>query len=721
MGKIAEASAGGYQWSFVRIGGVDQVVIRNGDDISHIPRLDQKLWAALAMPKKGDGLLPETLELLDADEDGRIRAPDICAAIDFASGNLASLDDFLSPGETLKLTNLKTEAGKEAAAKTLLMANGGKAPKAQEVSLTDSTLALEKFAEEKFNGDGVLAPASAGSEGLAAAIKDIVDAGYSRLDLNGEAGLDKVGYEAFLVEGEAWLDWSAKGVDPAVKPLGEATEAAWQALQAVREKINDWFLRSQLAALAGAKGDALGQDERLATLFASRIELTSPELLALPIAAPKATMVLDLSGALNPGWSQALGDFARLVAPLLGAKKTELSLADWENVKAGLGPYGAWLAAKPAGNAGSLGAERLVAIFGLKELGTIPALIEEDAAKAVLRDHMLELRKLILLRRDLMRILKNFVNFSDFYNQRNGIFQAGRLYLDARECKLCIEVDNPAAHATLASMSNVYLAYCDCSRKDGSRKSIVAGFTAGDANNLFVGRNGVFYDRDGLDWDACITKIVAQPISIREAFFSPYRWLSKTIGDMVQKRASSAESGVQGKLAGQAGAAVSAAAGEKKVEPPAVKKIDVGTVAAIGVALGSIGTMVTTIIGAFVGMGAWIPVGIVVILLLISGPSMIQAYLKLRKRNLGPILDAEGWAINGRLKINVPFGGSLTHLAVLPPGSERQLKDPFGEKKRPWGLYLAIVIVILLALLWVFGAVDPLLPPAAQFGTIIGR
>jgi len=120
-------------------------------------------------------------------------------------------------------------------------------------------------------------------------------------------------------------------------------------------------------------------------------------------------------------------------------------------------------------------------------------------------------------------------------------------------------------------------------------------------------------------------------------------------------------------------------------------------------------------------MGAWLPIGILVIILLISGPSMLLAYLKLRKRNLGPILDAEGWAVNGRLKINVPFGGALTHLAALPPGVERKMTDPFGEKKRPWGLYIALAVVVVLALLWVFGAVDWILPIAAQFGTVIGR
>jgi hypothetical protein len=35
----------------------------------------------------------------------------------------------------------------------------------------------------------------------------------------------------------------------------------------------------------------------------------------------------------------------------------------------------------------------------------------------------------------------------------------------------------------------------------------------GDADNLLIGRNSVFYDRKGRDWDATITKVVDHPIS----------------------------------------------------------------------------------------------------------------------------------------------------------------------------------------------------------------
>lgn len=114
------------------------------------------------------------------------------------------------------------------------------------------------------------------------------------------------------------------------------------------------------------------------------------------------------------------------------------------------------------------------------------------------------------------------------------------------------------------------------------------------------------------------------------------------------------------------------------VAPAEPKQMDVGTVAAIGVAIGGIGAMVTGIRAAFFGLGRWMPIGLTALILIISGPSMLLAFLKLRRRNLGPVLDANGWAINGRARVNVPFGKTLTRVATLPENSERSFTGPYA-------------------------------------------
>jgi hypothetical protein len=263
-------------------------------------------------------------------------------------------------------------------------------------------------------------------------------------------------------------------------------------------------------------------------------------------------------------------------------------------------------------------------------------------------------------------------------------------------------VEDVGKHAALAMLSRTYLAYCDCARRGGTEKmTIAAAFTGGDSDYLMVGRNGVFYDRKGGDWDATITRVIEHPISIRQAFWSPYKRVGRMINDQITKMASARDKAVTDR------AGVGIADAGKKVEagkpaPPA-QPFDVGKFAgifaAIGLAVGAIGTAIAAVVTGFLNLAWWqMPIAIGGLMLVVSGPSMIIAWLKLRQRTIGPILDANGWAVNGRVRINVAFGGSLTKLACLPEGSVRSIEDPFADKKSPWPKIIVMVALLAAAL-----------------------
>jgi hypothetical protein len=163
------------------------------------------------------------------------------------------------------------------------------------------------------------------------------------------------------------------------------------------------------------------------------------------------------------------------------------------------------------------------------------------------------------------------------------------------------------------------------------------------------------------------------------------------IQEAVARRAAEADAAATGRLATSVQTVGSAAATGAAPPKP---KFEVGTVAALGVAVGGITAAFSALITGFLGLGAWIPVGIVGIFLAISGPSMFIAWLKLRTRNLGPILDANGWAVNTLTRVNVPLGGSLTELPVIPPGSTRSLVDPYAPKRSPWPRISAYLLVL---------------------------
>jgi hypothetical protein len=684
-------SANAHRWRFFRAGGVDQVQIRDGKDIANLGSLDQKLWMALAVPTRGNELDPKTADLIDTDKDGRIRPPEIIAAVQWAASAFKDVGHLMKGGDSVPLAEI-ADPNTLAGAKRILL--NLKKTDAASISLADVTDTVKIFGETKFNGDGIIIADAADDAATRQAIEDVITAVGGVTDRSGKPGVDQANLDRFFAEARTLVDWAAKGeADETSTPLGlEGTAAAAAAIKAVHAKIDDYFARCRLVAFDSRALAAVNRDEKdYAALATHDLTIASPEIAALPIAKVDANGALPLTEGLNPAWAGAVAALATAaVTPLLGSKAI-LTEADWTTLQAKIAPYNAWVGSKPETTAEQLGLPRLRELLDGSAHASITELIEQDAALEGEFNQIASVEKLVRFQKDLHEILTNSVNFADFYGRTGAVFQAGTLYLDARSCRLCVEVTDAAKHAALAGLAGAYLAYCDIARAGGQKKTICAIFTDGDRDNLMVGRNGVFYDRAGADWDATITKVVDNPISIREAFWSPYKKLVRLIEEQVAKRAAAADAAANDKVA----AAATTASTIDKAKPSEPKKIDVGVVAALGVAFGSIGTALSFIGTKLFDIAAWqIPLVIIGIMLLISGPAMLIAYLKLRNRNLGPILDANGWAINTVAKMNVPFGASLTDLPRLPAGAERSLDDPYAEKRSPWPKIIVFLIVL---------------------------
>lgn len=705
------ANATAKPWRFHRAGGLDQVRIENGSDIAALGKLDRKLWVALACPVKGLEFDERTLALIDSDEDGRVRAAEIVGAVEFLSARLKSLDTLLTGSDTLKLADLNdaTPEGQAAIASARrILANLGREG-ADEIAFADIAAPEKFFTGTLFNGDGVIAPESAGADEVTAAVlRDIMATHGTTTDRGGSEGVDRARIEAFFAEAKSLDGWlGTVSRDPALLPFGDKTAAAYAAVTAVKAKVDDYFARTRVAAFDGRALEAVNRaEEDYLEAAAGDLSVTAQEMAGFPLARIEPDRALPLISGVNPAWAGAIADLrSAALAPMLGSEPAELTEAQWSELNAKLAAHAAWATGRPTTQLGSLPDARVQGLLAEGAEEKVLALLARDEALKDETSGMDAVEKLVRLNRDFVRLLHNFVSFTDFYSRkRAATFQAGHLFLDSRECTLCIRVEDPGKHAVLASLSKCYLAYCDLTRRNAAgateKMSILAVFTQGDSDYLTVGRNGLFIDRKGHDWDATITKIVDAPISIRQAFFAPYKKFVRMIEEQVAKRAAAADAASDARLASQAeglanvdksGATPPAAA------PPPPKKIDLGTIALIGTAISGVAAMVGLVLEKFFGLGIYMPLGLLAIVLLISGPSMLIAALKLRQRSLGPILDASGWAINGRVRVNMPLGVALTSIAKLPPGSSLTLQDPFEEKKSPWPTILVVLLVLLMA------------------------
>jgi hypothetical protein len=694
-----------YDWKFFRAGGFDQVRLDTGADLAALEQLDQKLWVALACPTQGLEFDSKTLTLIDTDKDGRIRVPEVVAAVKWTCSLLKDSNDLLKSAPSLPLSaiNDANPEGKQllSSAKQILT-NLGKKDN-PEITLDDTTDTAKIFAQTQFNGDGIVPVDAAEDVIVKGIISDIITCFGAETDRSGKPGVNQVKVDQFFKEAQAYCDWwVASQNDPAISVLGEATAAAATAVRAVRVKVEDYFARCQLAAFDHRAIAALNREEKEYLAIAAKdLTITAAEVANFPLARIEARKPLALKEGVNPAWASVLAKFqADAVKPILG-DHASITEADWAVITGKLAAYETWFGAKPGVGVEKLGLKRVQQILATKSKEAISELIAKDKALEPEANAIATVDKLVRYHRDLFKLLNNFVSFRDFYQRRDrAVFQAGRLYLDQRSCDLCLSVEDPGKHALMAGLAGTYLAYCDLVRKaTGEKRQIVAAFTDGDSENLMVGRNGIFYDRRGNDWDATITKIIDNPISIRQAFWAPYKKLVRMIEEQVAKRAATADAAVDAELSKVA----QQTAQVDRIQPVTPKpeapkqKIDTGTLAAIGLVMTTLLTAISAVFSKIIGLPWWqIPLAFLAILLSISTPSMVMAYLKLRRRNLGPILDANGWAVNARAKINVPFGRSLTQVASTPLGAQRDLVDPFADKKtaQKWVLAILILAVI---------------------------
>lgn len=689
-------------WAFHRLGGMDQVTLETSAELCRLRELDPKLWATLSCPASGLEFDSETLTLLDEDHDGRIRIPEVLDAVEWACQRLKEPAEMAERPEVLPLSSIRldTEEGRRmAATAATALKNLGREGQ-EEIRFEDVAGASAAANALLYNGDGVFPAHADLNDAQRTFVQTALAVTGGRVDAGGAPGLASTDVDAFLKALEAEKAWRAS-VASAPHAVGADTPAAWALMQEMKGKLDDYFLRCRLASFAPLAKASLNAEDQLAA--PDEHGLLDPAVLAsLPLSRIEADAPLRLDAGLNPAWRDKAGRFFSLLAPLLSSADA-LREEEWSRIQQALAPYGAALAARPAVAASGTvpAADPLAALSALSDSvieamlsdGTAQALknmMAEDLAVPAASSDIAELERLVLYYRHLHRLLMNFVSFHDFYSlKRTAMFQAGTLFIDGRSCRLCLPVADVAKHSAMASLSQLCLLYCECRRRNASgaaaeqKMNIVAAMTSGSDAFLREGRNGVYVDNKGEDWDATLIKVVRNPISIKQAVWAPYLRISQMAGEQISKFAGNTAKKVESAVTAQ---------GKPGAAPFDISK-SVGLFAAVGIALGAIGTAVGSIAGMLMALHWWqFPLLIVAAFACISGPAAFLAWLKLRKRTLGPVLEASGWAVNGQLPINLMLGRELTSEAVLPSNATRTRQDPLLQKTKYGKLILAAVL-----------------------------
>ena len=625
---------GNYKWQYCSLGGTKRVCITRGEDIAHLAELDQKLWTVLSCPVKGLELDERTLDLIDYDRDGEIRAEEVITAANWLCSVVKDKNAILLGHDYIDLADFNTdnEEGVQMrdCASELLKIMG----------LEKTTISLPELNEFLANYDE---------------------------------------------NSQKELESNLENLSVSKNPYGANSDDAVSAVDAIRDKVTDYFLRCKFIQFHDDCAVALDVSaEKVAEISEKNFATNIEEISKYPLSKPRADALLPINEGINPAWQSQFAKVKELVLDVDYPGKETITEAEWNAVVAKIDEY---IAAKD------------------EETKAINEGHDEKLENE--HDVIKPLERLLHLYRDFYTLLRNYVAMVDFYNKDiPAVFQAGQLYIDSRRLDLCLKVGpDVAKHIDNSELSDMFLIYCKCvSRVKNETMNIVAVLTSGDINNIRVGKNAVFYDNQGQDWDAVVTHIKENPISVREAFWSPYRKFGRWCKEKFTKSAEEKEAAAFENLTAKADATTSAVAAPGAAPAAAKKPFDIakfaGIFAAIGMAIGFLLNALTGILGAV--FHSWLSaiIFIVIVMLCISGPSMVLAWIKLRGRNLGPVLNANGWAINSKIIVNSRFGRTLTQRAKYP--AVVMSKDPYAPMPKwlIWLIFILIVLVIVFLVLY---------------------
>ena len=705
-----------YKWNFDNIGGCSRVRIASGQDIAHLDELDVKMWTVLSCPVKGLEIEEKSLKYMDRDADGKIRVNDVISVAKWMTGALKNPDLLLEGKDWVDIAEIDAEnevglkLGK--AAKQILF-NLGK--EGERISLADTADIAAIFAKTRYNGDGVITVTSTDDAAEKEVIAAALESTGGTMDRSGEMGVTAAQVEAFYTELKAYSDWCAAEV---AAPFADKTDAVIAAYQALDAKMKDYFMRSRLAAFSPDSTSALDvQTSRIEAISAENLSVKGDEIASYPIARITGKEELDLTASINPAW---VAQFQVVKEAAIEAGKKTLTEADWTAIGAKFTAYTAWKAAKAGASVEKLGIAKVNEMLQQDKKAALLDIVAQDLALKEEAENIEMVDMFLYMLRDFYRLLRNFITFNDFYKKDkdiSAIFQSGTLIIDQRACRFCMKVENMGAHNATAATSGMYLVYCDCTTKTSSAKlQIVAAVTVGEVGNLIVGKNAVYYDNAGVEWDAVITKVVDNPISVMQAFWNPYRRMATAVENLINKSAAEKDAKMMANATAKINAAPTslpaapAEGADPAAKPAATPPFDIakfaGIFAAIGMAVGMIGSALAALAKELFALTWWqLLLTFAAILLIISGPSMVMAWMKLRRRNIAPLLNANGWAVNAAAKISIPFGNTLTDVAKFP---KMKLKDPYAKAGMPVWAKVLITLCILAgaaAAAWYFGLI----------------
>lgn len=683
---------------FERFGKTYHLCIRSADDLEALLDLDDALWVATGAPIDTIRADAGFLKYLDLDANGRILCFEVRAAVRLVLEALSKRKNLTDGRSTLEIAHLDpaTSAGagvREAAGKIASRLGAGNA-----IDLPQIRELRAKAEARPVSEHGVVLPEAAEDPEVRSLLQDVIASVGPAEHPSGKPGVSDTTLDAFLASAEKYLAWREEG--RGVRPLGSETERAFDSLQAIEGKIDQFFALSNALQLDGEILERLRAAEE-PTVDTADVNQIREVLRRAPIASPAPGAQLPLAAADNPYYQDALREFREnVVLPILGGDPVGLTPVEWAKIRGRFTAFRAWLAAKPATAAASVPEDRLARYVDGPASTAVRALIDHAEETAIVLDDIRLVEKITLYQANLLDFVNNFVSFPYLYDRnRRAMFEMGYLVMDGRHFNLAVRVGDRAAHRAVASNSSMYVLYVRVQSQAGAGLYEVAvPVTAGGIKNLSKGKRGLFRDTDGKEYDACVVDVIENPISVSETIAAPFKRIAKLVTQKIE--ALTAEAQVRLDTATTEAVAPRPVDSSTAVSQPvaAAAAGGGGIIAGSGVAIAAVGTAVTYFARTITSVSVWrLLAGLGAALGAVIVPMTILALLKLRRRDLSAILEGSGWAINLRMRLTRGQSAFFTQTPHLPLRARR-----IALKRLVWTVLSILLAGALLLLYFLF-------------------
>jgi hypothetical protein len=640
---------------FERYGNTRHLRIERVEDLKAVLILDEALWIATSAPVQSINMDADFLSILDHDGDGRIKCRDLRRVITYILAILNNYQGINANSDRLDISwiNDKIAEGfflKNAARKLCMN-------KFQDTIIHLSMIRAVKkmLLSSPVSGSGVVLPAAAGEDQndyVMIFIREAVRITGGAEHPKGSRGLNRECFEQFIHGLDSYRAWRAElkdGNRRELFPFGERTAEVFQASELLGAAVEHFFTVCGIKAV----GENIFSDDN--SQFFNNEVIKKPEnaMDFLPLQKINRNGIIKPEEPVNPKYRQQFSIVMEAIKNRFPSEyKKGIDEDLWGRFRSLFSRYKDWMKLKPEGPYETL-TEEFFSEEAVSIIKTIDGILAKTEETACSIEEVRALERLLLIQANLIDFANNFVSFPRLYDiSKRAAFEMGSLIMDGRHFNLAVPVLQRDLHQRNARASGMYVLYVllyDTSA--GINREAAVPVTSGGIGNLTMGKRGIFTDILGKEMDAEVIAIIDNPVSLREAVFAPFRRLGKLISSKVDAITMEAE-----KKLDESTAKTIDQIKNKDIERTGPEKQGnagaAGMVAAGGVAIAAVSSAVAFITKTLSQIAWWqILIGLGSAAAAVIFPASISAFIKLRNRDLSSIIEASGWAVNGRMRL----------------------------------------------------------------------